>query len=95
MGSLILQKKSSHYWGQILQLYPQKKEMKESGINESKLAKKLKLSRNAVNEVMKWLKLNKSMQNNLLRLEDSSAIRNYSRRWRKDYLKENPRQTHP
>jgi plasmid maintenance system antidote protein VapI len=30
--------------------------MEEFRINESKFAKKLKISRNTVNEVMKWLK---------------------------------------
>jgi cell division protein FtsB len=70
-----------------------KKEMEELGFNESKLAKRLKISRNAVNEVMKWLRLERPTQKLLLSLKDSGNIRKYSRRWRKEYLKENRHHT--
>jgi site-specific DNA recombinase len=63
-----------------------KQEMEELGINESKFAKKLKISRNAVNEVMKWLKLDKPTQTLLVNLKDSGDIRKYSRKWRKGML---------
>jgi DNA invertase Pin-like site-specific DNA recombinase len=63
-----------------------KKEMEELGLNESKLATKLGISRNGVNEVMKWLRLSKEVQRRLLDLKDSKEIRKYSRRWLKDQL---------
>ncbi|MGJ8640065.1 MAG: recombinase family protein [Opitutaceae bacterium] len=63
-----------------------KKEMEELGINQSQLAQRLKVSRNAVNEVMKWLKLEKRVQNMLLNLKDSGTIRKHSRRWRRGHL---------
>jgi DNA invertase Pin-like site-specific DNA recombinase len=58
-------------------------EMKHLGLNESQLAKRLKLSRNAINEVMKWLKLPSTDQKHLRSLKGSKEIRKYSRRWRK------------
>lgn len=63
-----------------------KNEMEELGLNESQFAKKMKISRNAVNEVMKWLKLDRRNQKRLLEIHESSEIRKYSRRWLKQQL---------
>lgn len=65
-----------------------KKEMEELGLNESKFAKKMKISRNAVNEVMKWLKLPATVQNHLRSLSGTNEIRKHSRRWRRSKLNE-------
>ena len=63
-----------------------KKEMEELDLNQSQFASKLGISRNAVNEVMKWLRLSRDIQKRVIALKDSKEIRKHSRRWLKARL---------
>jgi len=60
--------------------------MKKLSLNESQLAQKLQLSRNAINAVMQWLKLPASEKQHLRSLKDPKEIRKHSRQWRKSTL---------